>query len=180
MTERPAVARLVPDRPMPPYSYVPGRGLPHPISSPLGHSFGSERAPADPLDPGRWHACPAYLFGFDLLNRGFFWEAHEAWEPLWHASGRSGAVADLLKGLIKLAAAGVKHLEGMPRGVSTHAGRAAEAWRAAAASPGVPDRFAGLEMRGAIVLAERIARDGWPEAPLVLLPGERGGPGVTP
>ena len=50
----------------------------------------------------------------DLLNHGFYWEAHEAWETLWHAAGRKGEIADFLKGLIKLAAAAVKAREGNP------------------------------------------------------------------
>ena len=45
-----------------------------------------------------------------------YWEAHEAWEELWHACGRMGPTADFLRGLIKLAAAGVKVREGRPRG----------------------------------------------------------------
>ena len=35
----PAPPRLVPDRPLPPYAYLPGR-YPHPVRDPLGHSFG--------------------------------------------------------------------------------------------------------------------------------------------
>ena len=27
----------------------------------------------------------AFLFGIDLFNAGFFWEAHEVWEPCWMA-----------------------------------------------------------------------------------------------
>ncbi|MGD0039334.1 MAG: DUF309 domain-containing protein, partial [Isosphaeraceae bacterium] len=51
--------------------------------------------------------------------------AHESWESLWHAHGRRGPTADLLQGLIKLAAAGVKVREGRTAGVRTHASRAA-------------------------------------------------------
>ncbi|MER9222262.1 DUF309 domain-containing protein [Mesorhizobium sp. M0644] len=25
----------------------------------------------------------------DLINHGYYWEAHEAWEPLWHAAKQS-------------------------------------------------------------------------------------------
>ena len=65
------------------------------------------------------------LFLIELFNAGYYWEAHEAWEGLWHAHGRRGATADLIKGLIKLAAAGVKVRERRPRGVITHSRRAA-------------------------------------------------------
>ncbi|MCA8997366.1 MAG: DUF309 domain-containing protein, partial [Planctomycetaceae bacterium] len=54
------------------------------------------------------------------------WEAHEAWEHVWIALGRFGDAADHIKGLIKLAAAGVKCLEGNTRGATRHANRALE------------------------------------------------------
>lgn len=75
-------------------------------------------------DPDRWDDCRPYLYGIDLFNLGYYWEAHEAWEGLWHACGRSGRMADFLKGLIALAAAGVKLREGRERGVRQHAARA--------------------------------------------------------
>jgi predicted metal-dependent hydrolase len=65
-----------------------------------------------------------YLRGIDFFNHGYYWEAHEAWENLWHAAGRRGPVAEFLKGLIALAAAGVKAREGRAAGVKQHARRA--------------------------------------------------------
>lgn len=88
--------------------------------------FGHEHAPAQALQPEQWQESSEYLYGVDLFNFGFYWEAHEAWESLWHAAGRTGPLADFLKGLIKLAAAGVKAREGNPRGVQRHADRAVE------------------------------------------------------
>src|SRR5262245_50212565 len=105
MTE---IARYVPERPLPPYRDVPGGAQPHPISDPAGHMANQPHSPPTAIDPANWSASRDYLYGFDLFNHGFFWEAHEAWEGLWHAAGRVGFVADFLKGLIKLAAAGVK------------------------------------------------------------------------
>ncbi|MGC3970647.1 MAG: DUF309 domain-containing protein [Pirellulales bacterium] len=78
------------------------------------------------FQPQRLAPSPDFRHGVDLFHAGYYWEAHEAWEALWHAAGRSGPTADLLKGLIKLAAAGVKVLEGVPTGVASHARRAAE------------------------------------------------------
>src|SRR6202171_6004569 len=96
--------------PLPPYSFVPGL-FPHPVSDPRGHSFGQHfTAPALP-DPEKWSSNAPYLCGLDLFNHGYYWEAHEAWESLWHACGHKGLVADFLKGLIKLAAGGVKKRE---------------------------------------------------------------------
>src|SRR5262245_7323871 len=108
--------RLVPDEPLPAYSYVPGL-FPHPISDPAGHSHGQRRHPAAPLDPQHWRQSRDFLIAIDLFNHGYYWEAHEAWEGLWLAAGRTGIVADFLKGLIQLTAAGVKVRQGMPSGV---------------------------------------------------------------
>ena len=120
---RRAPSRLVPEEPFPPYAFVPGKS-PHPTRSPKGHSYGKLPAPCPALDPSRWQDCSLYLRGIDLFNHGYYWEAHEAWESLWQAAGRRGVVADLLKGLIALAAAGVKAREGRAAGVRQHAQRA--------------------------------------------------------
>ncbi len=166
----PAPPRYAPDRPLPPYAHVPGR-TPHPVSDPHGHRHGRPPERPAPLDPTRWQESGLYLHGIDLFNHGYGWEAHEAWEALWHAYGRSGPVADALKGLIHLAAAGVKRREGRPRGVTDHARRAAELFRSVAAARGAEEGlFLGLPLAGLIELAEAIRRDGWPgEAPLLLL-----------
>jgi hypothetical protein len=115
--------RYFPDRPLPRYAYVPGR-QPHPVRDPRGHSHGVAE-PAD-VHPGGNGFREEFLWGADLFSAGYYWEAHEAWERLWHACGRRGRDADLLKGLIKLAAAGVKAREGNAAGVTRHARRAAE------------------------------------------------------
>src|SRR5262245_39925274 len=117
--------RYCPQRKLPPYSYVPGL-FPHPTSDKEGHSFGRQEPAPQPLDETTYHDNEPYLYAIDLLNHGFYWEAHEEWESLWHAAGRHGATADFLKGLIKLAAAGVKTREGRPAGVRQHAQRAEE------------------------------------------------------
>ena len=61
-----------------------------------------------PIVADGWALSPAYLRGVELFNAGYYWEAHESWEALWHAHGRRGPTAGVLQGLIKLAAAGVK------------------------------------------------------------------------
>jgi uncharacterized protein len=110
-------------RELPPYSYVTGQ-FPHPIRDAAGHSYGLPPETVEPIDESSWRTNATWLWAIDLFNHGFYWEAHEAWEGLWHAAGRRGATADFLKGLIKLAAAGVKHREGRPEGVRRHATRA--------------------------------------------------------
>jgi len=116
-------ARLLPARPFPPYAFVSPH-WPHPVEHPDGHSRGRIEAPAEPLDPADWRRSQDYLFGFDLWNHGYYWEAHEAWEGLWRVNDEP-AIDALLRGLIKLAAAGVKVRQRMPRGVRIHAERAA-------------------------------------------------------
>lgn len=165
-----ALDRLVPDEPFPPYAYVPGR-YPHPTGDPAGHSFGVEPPVPAKVEPEKWQEIRPYLYGIDLFNGGFYWESHVAWESLWLACGRSGGVADLLKGLIKLAAAGVKALEGKPEGVKSHSGRAAELWREVIRSLGTePGLFMGFRIRELIGLAGEIHQKGWPSEPPLLIP----------
>jgi hypothetical protein len=104
---------------------VPGKH-PHPVTDPKGHSFGhiAEEIPCP--DAAEIGLCLPFRYGVDLFNHGYYWEAHEAWEGVWHACGRQGKLADFLKGLIHLAAAGVKSREGNSKGVMKHAERAKE------------------------------------------------------
>ncbi len=164
------VPRLLPDEPLPPYSYVPGR-FPHPESDPAGHSFDIPRPVPVPLSPLDWHTSRSYLRGLDLFNAGYYWESHVEFEGLWLACGRSGATADFAKGLIKLAAAGVKQLEGRLDGVRSHAARAADLWRSVSQSPEANGEFfLGFRLRELVELADLIARAGWPaRAPVLRL-----------
>lgn len=131
-------------RPFPPYSYVPGSGTPHPVSDPRGHMHGVEHELPPPLDVANWRENETYLYAVDLFNHGFYWEAHEAWESLWHAAGHKGVMADFLKGLIKLAAAGVKFREGNLSGVERHFKRAGELFDSLLTKP---DTFCGVDLR---------------------------------
>jgi uncharacterized protein len=148
--------RFVPEIDFPPYTFVPGR-TPHPVADPAGHLFGKHHEQPLPLDPDRWGDSRTYLHGFDLFNRGYYWEAHEEWEGLWHAAGRAGITADFLKGLLKLAAAGVKIRQGQPRGVASHAAGAAGHFRDIAEQIGGEDAFyLGLRLRDLLDFAVRI------------------------
>lgn len=147
------IPRLVPGRSFPSYSYVPGRS-PHPISDPEGHSFDHRCPPPPPIDPEHWSASEEYLYGIDLFNHGFYWEAHEVWEGLWLAAGRAGVVADFMKGLIQLTAAGVKVRQGMPTGVVSLASGAADLFQRVLA---VYPRFLGLDVRELLLFAQDVA-----------------------
>lgn len=158
-SEHPQRPRYVPERSLPPYAYVPG-GFPHPVRDPEGHMFGRDEGPPEPLDPANWRACREYLYGIDLFNHGYYWEAHEVWEGLWHACGRSGAMGDFLQGLIKLAAAGVKAREGNPNGVRRHARRAAELFRNTQSElSGFDDGYWGFHPAELAEQAEAVASD---------------------
>jgi predicted metal-dependent hydrolase len=115
----------VPDFPLPPYSYVPGH-FPHPSSDLAGHSYGITPERVASIEPRKWRDCRSYLVGVDLFNHGYYWEAHEGWEQVWRACDRKGITATFLKGLIKLAAAGVKYRENRGAARTTHPSRARE------------------------------------------------------
>ena len=89
---------------LPPYRYLPGSARPHPTADPRGHSHGQPPPyPETALDPAHWQDCAAYLYGCDLYNRGFWWEAHEAWEAPWRLAPPGSPPHAALKGLIQLA-----------------------------------------------------------------------------
>ena len=97
--------------PLPPYRYVPGKA-PHPTRDPQGHSHG-RREPALPRHwASDWNHCDAYLYGVDLFNSRYWWEAHESWERCWVASGRDGVDGQFLQGLIQVAVACLKYEQG--------------------------------------------------------------------
>ncbi|WP_244482962.1 DUF309 domain-containing protein [Mesorhizobium sp. Root102] len=113
--------RWLPEKSFPSYAYLPGR-QPHPVRDPAGHSYHSEpmRLAAEAsLD------SDIFLWGLDLFNHGYYWEAHEAWESLWKVPDRGTPLRTLFKGLILLSAAGVKIREGKQAAAVRHAGRAA-------------------------------------------------------
>jgi hypothetical protein len=153
----PPPPRYVPDLPLPPYSYVTGR-FPHPTRDPAGHSFGHTAELPPPIGLDNWRESRAYLAGCDLFNHGYYWEAHEMWEGLWHACGRRGAAADFIKALIKLAAAGVKAREGRPAGVARHAARAAALFTNVREKE-VPATYLGLDVDRLIAVAKSLARE---------------------
>lgn len=117
--------RFLPDEAFPAYAYLPGHS-PHPVRDPSGHSHDLTVVEPPTPDPARWRDSHAYLRGIDLFNHGYYWEAHEAWEGLWNACGRSGATALFLQALIVLAAAFLKSRAGSETGARAHARRVFE------------------------------------------------------
>ncbi len=153
-----SIPRFAPEFPLPPYAYVPGKH-PHPTRDRAGRRFGTPPESRIELDPDRWQNCRPYLYGIDLFNRGYYWEAHEAWEGLWHACGRTGGTADFLKGLIALAAAAVKLRAGRERGVRQHAARAQELFEKVAGEIAAAEtHYLGLEPEVLALYASELTR----------------------
>jgi len=112
------LTRFAPTRAFPAYAFLPGRD-PHPTRHPDGHSYSEEPEPAQPYLPAEhWRTNEEYLYGADLYNHGYLWEAHEAWEGLWHPAKGDAPLADFLQGLIQCTAASLKVRMEQPRGVA--------------------------------------------------------------
>lgn len=122
----PPVSRYAPDVPLPAARFVPGEG-PRPtfdfaLRGAL-HGVASPHAAA-PLCAANWRNNTRFLFACDLFNHGYFWEAHEAWEELWHEVTEA-RTRDLLQTLILIAAAHLKDRIGAERIATILRGRAA-------------------------------------------------------
>lgn len=97
---------------------MPGE-TPHPDRDPEGHQYGKEESQITPLDPADWKGNNEYLYGVDLYNFAYFWEAHEAWEGLWQMT-RPGSPDDkFLQGLIQVSAALLKREQGVSSGAES-------------------------------------------------------------
>jgi uncharacterized protein len=134
----------------PAYAFIPGGPWPHP-----GHGAVEQDKGAG-LDSGRKESA-RFRRGLDLFQAGYYWEAHEVWEELWHAQGRRGPAADVYKALIKLAAAGVKVRQRQPHGVIVHATRAAALFAAVAREQGAS--FLGLDLARLATIARAVAAE---------------------
>lgn len=150
------IPRLVPENRLPPYAYTPGQS-PHPTRDSDGHKFKIETETNDTFTHEGWETCVPYLFGFDLFNLGFYWEAHESWEALWHTIGRKGSKATFLKGLIKLAATGVKARQGSNSGVKLLADGAKKLFKEVDFEhQDLGGDYRGLELKALIAITEQV------------------------
>lgn len=95
------------DRTFPAYRFLPGRS-PHPRRHPQGHSFEQPEPRPQPFEPERWMTSEDYLYGIDLYNSAYWWEAHEIFEGFWHAYGRGTTAGNFFQALIQCAAAHLK------------------------------------------------------------------------
>ena len=96
------LVRYCPSRELPSAPYIPG------VTS---HS----QKPLPNLHPVVWtgtadslQTSADFLWGVDLYNHQYFWEAHEVWEDLWKIAQSGSAMRKFLQGLIQYAAACLK------------------------------------------------------------------------
>ena len=135
--------RYAPDRSFPPYAFLPGTD-PHPTRDPRGHSFGLDETPPPYKAPEQWAENDDYLHGIDLYNHGYLWEAHEAWEGLWHITKPDPDQALFLQGLIQCTAACLKIAMEQPAGLERLSQLATEKLTQVARSQG--PRYMGLDL----------------------------------
>ncbi len=152
------IVRLLPSADLPSYTFTPGSSTPHPYRDPKGHSHHRKGLRTSrPLVPESWADNRFYLMAIDYFNLGFYWEANDEWERLMRVSSPDSPVGHFLKGLVKMAAAGMKVREKSIHGVRRHAASAGEVFADAAAEVGT-ERFCGLEFTMLQFAADRAAQ----------------------
>lgn len=168
----PGMRRYAPARVFPSYRFVPGLN-PHPVSDPRGHSFrgGAHEAPPAYFAPERWSENEEYLLGCDYYNFAYFWEAHEAWEGLWHLTPKNNTEGLFLQGLIQISASNLKHHMREPVGsvkLATLGIQKLRTVQAACAPAGV---YMGLDVAGFIAASDRFLLKSEPGAtfPMIIL-----------
>ena len=67
--------------------------------------------------PAEWARSIDYLYGCDLYNHAYWWEAHEAWEGLWQLTDKTGIQGRFLQGLIQASACHLKRFVRHAKGV---------------------------------------------------------------
>lgn len=116
--------RLCPQRPFPPYAFLPGKN-PHPLKE-GGHSFSQGEPELNRINENSPYESEDFLFSLDLFNHGFYWETHMYLEALWNAHNRQGNASHLFLAIIKLSAAGIKWKLAQTSAAEGHLKRALE------------------------------------------------------
>ncbi|MBI2082287.1 MAG: DUF309 domain-containing protein [Deltaproteobacteria bacterium] len=58
-----------------------------------------------------------FLYGIDLFNFNYWWEAHEAWETVWKTTEKTDEAGRFLQGLIQISAGMIKWWVGNSSGM---------------------------------------------------------------
>lgn len=166
------------DLALPPYRFVPELGRPHPAEDPAGYLHGVEPDVEPLLPPARWRDQTSYLYGVDLFNLAYWWEAHEAWEGLWHQARireDSDAQQRHLRGLIQLAGAMLKAHTGRSAGATKLAARCtANLGVVAREHVGPAGRFMGLGVDDLVATVRARFEAGRGVEPVLWLGGDEG------
>lgn len=98
---------------LPPYAYVPGLTQRHDeaLFIELHRSVRSDMAREDLANSAAWRA------GQLFFDNEFYWEAHEALEPVWMACAPNSVERNAVQALIQAANAGLKLRMGRPKAV---------------------------------------------------------------
>ncbi len=96
---------------LPTHAYIPGKTPRHPEGS-FDHI---RETVSDTLTPEVLAQSQAFLVGLRYLEMGFFWEAHEVFEPVWMALPENGDHRCLVQALIQFANAQLKLEMGRPK-----------------------------------------------------------------
>jgi hypothetical protein len=134
--------RRLPDLALPGHAHVPGSGS-KPDMAPL--EAAKALAPSV-MRHEDWQDNAAYLYGHDLLDAGFFWEAHEVWEAVWLNCPPNSAEKLLLRMLIQQANTRLKLVMGR-RNAAERLAAEVEALRSDLAGRlGAPGSFMGVDI----------------------------------
>jgi len=158
-------ALRLPELELPPYRYVPGRH-PHPLKDTTGHMADCPPTPTwGPDQP--WEEDLGYVRGCDLFDHRYLWEAHEAWEGVWHQVPVDSSYRYLLQGLIQ-AAAGVlkRHVQHTAGAARLHARSREKLLRVLEAEG---PRFKGMDLPELVTRLDAVHSGGcWPILPMSL------------
>jgi predicted metal-dependent hydrolase len=117
------------------------------------------------FEPAAWRRSEDYLYGIDLYNFAYWWEAHEVLEELWHLAGHRSPQGRLLQGLIQLSAGLLHRFAGRDRPFRVLVAKGVERLS------GLPDPFMGVGVT-ALAQAFRVLRDD-PTSPYPLISLDR-------
>jgi predicted metal-dependent hydrolase len=98
---------------LPPHAYVPGQTPRHDPSlfKALHDSVHSEMTTSELAQSAAWRA------GWVFFENGFYWEAHEALEPVWMATSPNSVERHAVQALIQTANAALKERMNRPNAV---------------------------------------------------------------
>ncbi|TMV06961.1 DUF309 domain-containing protein [Ruegeria sediminis] len=124
---------------LPANAYVPGRTARHPEDT-FAALCGTVAQGMNIRDIA---ASDAWRAGWVLLDRGYFWEAHEVWEPVWLHLPPNSAERQFVQACIQFANACLKERMQRPAAALRLCGLARE--RLAAAGSGSGSRIMGID-----------------------------------